>query len=274
MKSLSSGSTFLELGTNQLGNIEVITPDFKEQKAIAKAISDVDELVENLKLEKLKLENFKLAQIYLLMNPESLAKKGIFTQNVLLSNIASYLKGRGQNKSNLQTRGMHPCILYGELFTTYSEVIENVVSKSSKFEGLSSISGDVLIPGSTTTVGRDLATASVINENGILLGGDINIIRINKFEKLHPEYFAYLFQYIFVDQVEQMAQGTTIKHLYGKEIIKLNLDLPHVDYQIQVTETLSITEKRINSVEAELEKYESIKQGMAHDLLTGKVRLV
>jgi restriction endonuclease S subunit len=83
-----------------------------------------------------------------------------------------------------------------------------------------------------------------------------------------------LFKYILVDQVEQMAQGTTIKHLYGKEIIKLNINLPHIDYQTQVIKILSITEKRIRSVQAELEKYDCIKQGMLHDLLARKVKLV
>ncbi len=262
------------LNLKLIKGIDIPLPSMEEQKAIADALSDIDELMSELVLEIKKLEDFKLSQIYLFLNPDSLFKNGIVTQSYLLSNIANFSKGRGQNKGNLIESGDFPCILYGELFTTYGEIIDTVVSKSSTNEGLSSVSGDVLIPGSTTTVGRDLATASVIKQNGVLLGGDINIIRFNDLKTILPDYFAYLFKFILVDQVEQMAQGTTIKHLYGKDIIKLSIDLPPIDYQAQAIRYLSITEKRITSAKSEMKKYECIKQGMAHDLLTGKVRLV
>jgi type I restriction enzyme S subunit len=259
---------------SEFAKFTIPVPKLNEQVMIAKALSDIDELISELELEIKKLEDFKLSQIYLILNPDSLIKNGIITQSYLLSNIANFSKGRGQNKGNLIESGDFPCILYGELFTTYGEIIDTVVSKSSINEGLSSVSGDVLIPGSTTTVGRDLATASVIKQNGVLLGGDINIIRFNDLKTVLPDYFAYLFKYILVDQVEQMAQGTTIKHLYGKDIIKLSIDLPPIDYQAQAIRNLSITETRISSAKSEMKKYECIKQGMAHDLLTGKVRLV
>ena len=56
-------------------------------------------------------------------------------------------------------------------------IIKEVKSKTNSREGLPSINGDILMPGSTTTVGIDLATASALQQNNVLLGGDLIVIR-------------------------------------------------------------------------------------------------
>ena len=63
--------------------------------------------------------------------------------------LGTFLKGNGISKSDLSESGKE-CILYGELYTTYGEVIESIKSKtdiSLKNEVLSKIN-DVIIPSS------------------------------------------------------------------------------------------------------------------------------
>lgn len=55
-------------------------------------------------------------------------------------------------------------VYYGELYTTYSEVIKNVQSKTNIQEGIKSKIDDILIPASTTTSAIDLAIASTIQK--------------------------------------------------------------------------------------------------------------
>lgn len=98
-------------------------------------------------------------------------------KRVKIRQIGNLMRGKGLSKEKINPDGRYKCILYGELFTHYKEKIKEVISKTDYPEGTISECGDVLIPGSTTTEGIDLAKASSLNEGGVYLGGDINIIR-------------------------------------------------------------------------------------------------
>ena len=108
-----------------------------------------------------------------------------------LYELCDFKKGAGLSKNKIVDKGSFPCILYGELFTTYSEEITQIQSHTNINEGIPSKIGDVLIPASTTTSAIDLAIASVLNSDEVLLGGDINILR-QKNELYVPFYLALL----------------------------------------------------------------------------------
>ena len=59
-----------------------------------------------------------------------------------LNEICLFFKGNGLSKSDLSNEGF-PCILYGELYTTYkNEVISDIVSKT-EYNGWASPSNTV-----------------------------------------------------------------------------------------------------------------------------------
>ena len=71
-----------------------------------------------------------------------------------LGDIATLTKGSGISKDQRSATGT-PCILYGELYTTYkSEVIDYVVSKTdiSDKNLVRSCANDIIIPSSGETV--------------------------------------------------------------------------------------------------------------------------
>ena len=96
----------------------------------------------------------------------------------VLGDISKISKGKGISKSQLDENGQTKCILFGQLYTTYNEIISNVVSKTSlPAEGLVlSKSNDVIIPCSGETH-IDIARASCVKDDNIALGGDLSIIR-------------------------------------------------------------------------------------------------
>lgn len=206
-----------QLTAPQIGryNIEIIE-NIKEQKAIADTLTNIDNLIDSLQKIIDKKSRIRKAMIesYLIGSKRinNYNKKWI---NTTIKNIANEItKGNGLSKELLSESGNNKCILYGELFTRYSELISNVESFTNEKVGTISKKGDILIPGSTTTIGKDLAKACVIQEDGVLLGGDINIVRVKK--QINPIYIAYLFTNILYKEVEKVAQGTTIIHLHGK----------------------------------------------------------
>ncbi len=190
-----------------------------------------------------------------------------------LSDMANIIKGNTLSKSLLSESGINPCILYGELFTTYGRVITKTVSFTNSPEGIKSLSGDVLLPGSTTTTGADLATASALLLDGVALGGDINIVR-QKGVGYDPTFLACYLTYVARNEIAELAQGTTIHHLYGKDLKGLSLSLPHHTEQTAIASIISDMDAELTALEARREKTRAIKQGMMQELLTGKTRLI
>ena len=191
----------------------------------------------------------------------------------MLGEIAEILKGSGLSKGRLDPSGSNKCILYGELYTTYRQVIEQVVSRTDSVAGRRSKCGDILMPGSTTTIGIDLATASALLEDNVLLGGDIIILR-KKENSYNSEFLAYYITQEGRQAISELAQGTTIVHLYGSHLMSLELALPPtIEEQDAIASVLSDMEAGIIALERRQEKARAIRQGMMQVLLTGRVRL-
>lgn len=263
------------VGMPILRNINIYCPkNVKEQKEIANILSNIDNLIESLQKVIEKKEKIKIATINRYLKGEKRLKgySGKWIKTTIKDISEEVTKGNGLTKEQLSNEGKHKCILYGELFTTYNELIKNVISHTDKNTNVLSKKGDILIPGSTTTIGRDLAKACVINEDNVVLGGDINIIRVK--ENINPIYIAYLFSNILYKEVEKVAQGTTIIHLHGKNIEKIPLYIPsEYEEQEEIVKIILKMDNEIELLKQKLEKYKQIKEGMTEDLLTGKVRL-
>ena len=71
-------------------------------------------------------------------------------------------KGKGITKSDVVEHGTTPCVRYGELYTIYSEIIEEVRSGTNLPESdlVLSQAGDVIIPASGETK-EDIATCGL-----------------------------------------------------------------------------------------------------------------
>ncbi|MCH6241202.1 restriction endonuclease subunit S [Escherichia coli] len=142
---------------------------------------------------------------------------------VALNKLATFLKGKSLPKEKITPDGNRYCIHYGELFTHYGPIIDKVCSKTNQAinESILSEKNDVLMPTSDVTP-RGLATASCIQESGVILGGDILIIRCSGVDG------RYLSNFIINNKkkILQMVKGSTVYHLYAKDIGKLLIPIP------------------------------------------------
>lgn len=272
--SKGQGDAVVHISATALGTVVVPLPPFDEQRAIATALSDVDALLAvQDKLIAKKRDIKQAAMQQLLTGKQRLPGFSGEWEVKRLGDVATVLKGSGLSKGKVSQAGKSKCILYGELFTTYSRIIAKVCSSTDANEGLPSVYGDVLLPGSTTTVGLDLATASALLCDGVMLGGDINVVRA-KGRSYSPEFLAYLLTEEKRNQIAEMAQGITIIHLYGKSLLKLEICLPSLEEQTSIAAILSDMDAEIAGLEKQLDKTRALKQGMMQELLTGRIRLV
>ncbi|MCQ2912394.1 restriction endonuclease subunit S [Helicobacter pylori] len=192
-------------------------------------------------------------------------------QRVRLGDIATFLKGKGLSKSQVSPNAKHECILYGELFTHYDRVVTNIKSFTNIYDNpMLSLNNDVLMSGSAETPDI-LATASCILKKGVILGGDILIIRPNS-NLLNGCFLAYCIVYD-KNQVLSKVVGSTVYHLYAKDLKDFEIPLPSLNEQIAIANILSDVDRYLYSLDALILKKESVKKALSFELLSQRKRL-
>ncbi|MGH9785236.1 MAG: restriction endonuclease subunit S [Terriglobia bacterium] len=272
--SLVEASTYPNIRIGEYMDLRIPLPPLPEQRAIAGALGDVDALLSSLTQLIAKKRDLKQAVLQQLLTGKTrLPGFSGEWEEKRLGEVAALIKGRGLSKAQVCAAGTRPCVLYGELFTTYGRVITEVASKTTDEDGLPSQAGDVLVPGSTTTTGIDLATASALLQGGVALGGDINVIR-QRARSFDPVFLAYYLTHVMRWAIAELAQGITIIHLYGRDLATLTLRIPGMAEQATIAAVLSDMDAELAGVEQRLAKTRALKQGMMQELLTGRTRLV
>lgn len=194
-------------------------------------------------------------------------------KTVKVGDVFSATKGYGLSKDKILVGGAYECILYGDLYTQYSEVIKEVVNSTNHKDGVLSQLDDILIPCSTTTTAIDLATASVIKKKDVQLGGDITILRPKKGNLTDGEFFAYYLTNKKKNELAEYGQGITIVHLYYKHFKDMEIDLPPLVEQQRIARVLGDIDDEIATLEELVAKKRLVKTAVMQQLLTGKVRL-
>ncbi len=181
-----------------------------------------------------------------------------------LGDVAIFYKGKGLPKSAISSEGQFPCIHYGELFTQYSEVIENVKSRTNLSDGcFRSIENDVIMPTSDVTP-KGLAKASCVNLSDIILGGDILVIRTNK-SQVSGEYLSRLIRHS-EKKVLQLVSGSTVFHLYASSLEKLTISLPLFKEQQKIADCLSSIDELITAQTNKIAALKTHKKGLMQQL--------
>lgn len=192
-------------------------------------------------------------------------------KNVKLGDVATFLKGKGLSKDEIVPGGSRECIHYGELFTKYGENIRSIISRTDLGGSLVlSEANDVLMPTSDVTP-RGLSTASYIDKSGVVLGGDVLVVRPDSSE-LFGLFFAYYVR-AMQHEVIRLVSGSTVFHLYGSDLKKLQLHLPPLLEQKRIVAILDVWEQYLNTLDSEIEIKRNIKKGLMQKLITSKVRL-
>ena len=182
----------------------------------------------------------------------------------LLDRIATLSKGIGIPKEQLSEDG-DPCILYGELYTKYkSEIIKQVESKTdidgSKLKR--SKANDVIIPCSGETA-VDIATARCVPFDSILLGGDLNVISLHKYD---GAFMSYQLNGKRKYDIARVAQGVSVVHLYGEHLKTIKTYNPTLPEQQKIAILLSLLDERIATQNKIIEKLESLIKGLNDSL--------
>ncbi|WP_420578487.1 restriction endonuclease subunit S [Ekhidna sp.] len=187
---------------------------------------------------------------------------------VKLGDIATFKKGKGISKSDIVSDGNVECIRYGELYTHYSEVINEIESRTNIKKGLVlSKKGDVIIPASGETQ-IDIATASCILKEGVVLGGDLNIIE----STLNGIFLSYYLNNKRRYDIARLAQGNSVVHLYPSQLRTLKLVVPTIPEQQKIASFLSVVDTKIWQLQKKKDLLEQYKKGVMQKLFSLEIR--
>lgn len=273
LNRLGQGDSIVHIHADNLKKVFILLPPLAEQEKIAEILGTWDEAIEKLSnlIEQKKLLKKGLMQ-KLLTGKVRLPGSTRPWKEVKLGEIFNIKKGQGLSKEVLDDNGLNKCILYGELYTKYSEVIKDIESRTNQSGGILSQIGDILIPASTTTTGIDLANATALLKENVLLGGDINILRAKK--EVSSIFFAYLLTHAYKFDIAKLAQGITIVHLYGEFLKNMKVYIPSdISEQQAIANVLSTADDEIYLLNKKLMMFKEQKKGLMQQLLTGTIRV-
>lgn len=186
-----------------------------------------------------------------------------------LKKLGFFYKGKGYTKKDLINNGV-PILLYGELYTHYSEKISNTRLHSKLFlHSIFSAGNEVVLPDSGET-STDIARASWISNSGIILAGGLIIIKPNEY--IFPGFLAYSLTYGKNHKLlASRAQGKSIVHIHANDLKTLNIIYPeNLKEQQRIFALLEKLNKCIALQQRKLKLLRTLKSGLSFKLFNKK----
>ena len=247
----------------QIETIKIQIPSVSEQDKVSELFGVLDarivaqaQLVESLK-------KYKRGVVRTLLSPKHCSIKNARWTTSRIGDIGIFIKGAPLSKADISLEGT-PFILYGELYTTYSEVISNVVRKTqaSVDKQYYSQIGDVIIPTSGETP-EEISTASCVMLPDIILAGDLNIYRCTQVD---GRIMSYILNHVVNDRIARIAQGKSIVHVQAAEISKIEITYPDPFSQKTIIAILAAISDRIDQSNAELRLLNELRKALLQKL--------
>lgn len=114
---------------------------------------------------------------------------------------------------------------------------------------------------------KDIPSPSTLNSG-------VYVLRPKDESSLTKSYLALCFKSVyFKDFMERLSAGSTINHLYQKDIVGFTFPVPPVDEQHRIASVLMKVDALISNLDKLIQKKQAIKKGAMQELLTGKKRL-
>lgn len=186
-------------------------------------------------------------------------------QKTVMGKVCSFRKGYGIAKDDLSSDGT-PCILYGELYTTYKTAIAKTIKSKTSIQSKSLVysqKDDVIIPCSGETA-EDIATSICVPYDGVLLGGDLTVVHSD----LDGAFLSNQINSVRKYDIARIAQGKSIVHLQADELKKIFIFYPSIQEQRKISAFIDKIDERIEIQNKIISKYETLIKGIYHEFFS------
>ena len=277
---LISTGTQANLNAKKIRNLEIFLPPLPEQQAIASALSDFDEHIDNLSdlIEKKKairdgaLEDLVSGRTrldgfngeWVEMTLEDICVPNGLVRGPFGGSLKKEMFVSKGNKVYEQRNAIYKSVRIGDYYISNGKYNE-----LSRF----AVKADDFIVSCSGTIGKIFKIPKqykrgIINQALLKISIDQTKCNLNYFYK----YFEWD---KFQDSIIDNTQGGAMKNLVGMDIFRKTVILMPRDITEQkaIAQIISAMDEEIESLKIEKEKMLQIKEGAMDDLLTGRVRL-
>ena len=238
-------------------------PSIDEQDKIASFLSFLTQRTDAQQKYVATLKKYKRGAVRSLLSAKSCPLRNAKWTTTKMGELGSFVKGAPLSKADISEDGT-PFILYGELYTTYNEVVTSVKRRTQAQidETFLSRVGDVVIPTSGETP-EEISTASCVMLPDVILAGDLNIFRG---DKVDGRIMSYLLNHVVNAKIARIAQGKSVVHIQASELCKLTLTYPDKNTQNTIIGFLSLLDDKIMNEENLLAFLSVLKEGLLQQL--------
>lgn len=258
LEKFATGSGVPTLNRNDVHSFEVLVPSCSEQKSIAEALSDTDNLIQSV--EKLigKKKKIKLGAMQQLLTgrkrlpgfsgkweDKTIGDLFEITAGGDLDNTSFSQHRTSTHKFPIYSNGLAKDSIYG--YSSYSLHSKDAITVTAR----GTIGHAVYRKDDFIAIGRLLVLKAKYKMNNFMISELINTC------------------------VSFSIESTGVPQLTSPQIAKYEIKFPtEIQEQKAIAQVLSDMDAEIEALEEKLEKYKTIKQGMMQELLTGRIRLI
>ncbi len=251
-----------------LSKIKIPVPPLPEQKAIATALSNIDDLIHQLDQLIQKKKAIKQGAMQELLtgrkrlegfnsNGYKNTEVGVIPNDWKIEKIDDFAKISTGDKDTQDKidDGIYP-------FFVRSQIIERINSYS--------FNGEAVI-----TSGDGVGVGKVFHYFNGKFDYHQRVYNIHNFDNhVNGKYFFFQFFSNFYDRVMAMTAKSSVDSVRREMIAEMKIPFPSLPEQTAIAHVLSDMDSEIAALEVRKHKTALLKQGMMQELLTGKTRLV
>ena len=274
-----TSNSMKNISKERMLDIEIPRPPINEQENIAAALSEVDELINLVEKQIDKKKAIKQGAMQELLTGKrrlpGFSGEWRYFNLMKNSKVKARIGWQGLKKSEYLDSG-YALLATGTDFDDGRVLWDrcHYVTRS-RYEQDRNIqlqNNDILI-----TKDGSLGKAALVQ--GLTKPATLNsgIFVIRPLQDAYDPVFVYqiLSSFVFKNFLDRLSAGSTIIHLYQKDVGKFEFLLPPtIAEQKAIAEALSEMDADIAALENKLTKYRQVKQGMMQQLLMGKIRLM
>ncbi|HZH88581.1 MAG TPA: restriction endonuclease subunit S [Chitinophagaceae bacterium] len=275
--SFAAGSGVQNLNKEVVKKVKVFLPSYPEQQAIASVLSDFDEHINNLTklIEKKKAirdgaledlvsgrtrikgfdKQWETVSFDQVIRPKArIGWQGLKKEEYLRDGYSYLIGGTDFHNGKINLDG-----------------ISYVSKERYDMDPNIQVEANNVLVTKDGTIGK-VALVPELDKPATLNSG-VFVFRTTS--KLLPTFlYRVLLSSIFREFIDTLSAGSTIKHLYQKDLKNFEFRIPlDIEEQQAIADVLTAMDEEIEALEKEKAKIESIKEGAMYDLLTGRVRL-
>jgi type I restriction enzyme S subunit len=280
-RELTDAGAKAGMSLDTIRKLEFLAPqDTDEQKAIAQALSDIDDLIASLDALMAKKRDIKQGAMQQLLTgtrrlPGFSGGWGTFE----ISEVFDILRNGSHARATFHDHGEVYCAHYGAIHATdKSHVAPAVFPRlpESSAAGLPFVqNGDLLLTDASEDLDGIGKSVEIIQCDGHKVVAGLHTVLLRpKPKTLAPGYAGYLqFTADFKNGLLRIANGISVYGVAKNALRQVEIKLPDFDEQVRISEILLDLQAEIVPLEDKRTKLNHLRQGMMQQLLTGRIRL-